>query len=343
MELSSLNIPWPVEHYTEGDVFDRALHSYCGDASWSVASFGTRKWEIPYRADNLLDGAVGWFVSAEEVIRYIATDEWSILTNALKLYGRLLLRIDDCSDDEILRIGNTLEDSKFQVIGVVRQRKSCLICAECWGGSGQENRRDFYPGYYKMSRFKIYQQMQLVLLHYDLEGLVVEAGDTNHVIHHMCNDLRITYQQVHYPEYDIQDLRCLKMGTVNVFICDNTLEHVRDPMRAVSEIHRVLRTGGVGIFMTPFIATCQPSDFFRFSRSALEIMFKRFRSAHIGFWGNCEAASCYIEHDKWVSVDYEKAGALYCHDRQDAAAASIILASSQDDSYPIHYFTIVMK
>jgi SAM-dependent methyltransferase len=334
---------WPIADYDDAKVFDRALVSYLGDTSWSVLSFGTRQQPIPYGCEALLDGAVGWFTSSAEVMGAIEGADWNRLTSGLKLYGRLLLHIEDVCSEELSVIGKFLEANRFQIIGVVRSQQICLISTEYYGSQSSQTRRDFHLGYYKMSRFKCYQQMQLALLQNNLEGFAVEAGDSNHVIRHMCNDLKTTYSQASYPENDIQRLRHFGSNTADVFICDNTLEHVPDPIRAVREIHRVLRRRGVGIFMTPFIAQCQRDDYFRFSRLALEVILKRFNAVRIGSWGNREAGCSYIERDKWVSVDYEREGLLYCHDRNDPVAGPIVLSSTNDDKYPVHYYAIVMK
>lgn len=56
------------------------------------------------------------------------------------------------------------------------------------------------------------------------------------------------------------------------------LEHVVDPMRAASEIHRLLKPGGALILSTPFIFPLhdRPYDFYRFTKYGLAHIFRDF-------------------------------------------------------------------
>lgn len=50
---------------------------------------------------------------------------------------------------------------------------------------------------------------------------------------------------------DITDMPIYDDGSFDFFICSHVLEHVSDDGRALSELHRVLAPGGVGIVMAP--------------------------------------------------------------------------------------------
>jgi len=52
---------------------------------------------------------------------------------------------------------------------------------------------------------------------------------------------------------DIEDMRDIPDGCVGSVICMEVLEHVQHPPRAVSEIHRVLKEGGIVIAAAPFL------------------------------------------------------------------------------------------
>ncbi|CAD0008496.1 class I SAM-dependent methyltransferase [Flavobacterium salmonis] len=50
---------------------------------------------------------------------------------------------------------------------------------------------------------------------------------------------------------DIQNMTLYPDGTWDLVICSHVLEHVKDDMKAVTEIYRVLKKGGVAILMAP--------------------------------------------------------------------------------------------
>ena len=60
------------------------------------------------------------------------------------------------------------------------------------------------------------------------------------------------YAFASYPEYDLMDL-ALEDGSYEFIVHSDTLEHVPDPVRALTEIRRVLRPGGRTVFTVPIV------------------------------------------------------------------------------------------
>jgi SAM-dependent methyltransferase len=52
---------------------------------------------------------------------------------------------------------------------------------------------------------------------------------------------------------DIQDLSTYEDGQYDLVICSHVLEHVTDDLRAMKELHRILKSDGQGIVMVPII------------------------------------------------------------------------------------------
>lgn len=55
-----------------------------------------------------------------------------------------------------------------------------------------------------------------------------------------------------YPEYDIENLN-IESSTYDLVVHSDTLEHIKDPVKALSECRRVLKPDGKCIFTVPII------------------------------------------------------------------------------------------
>lgn len=83
----------------------------------------------------------------------------------------------------------------------------------------------------------------------------------------------------------IEDVHNLTFAdnSVGTVICLETLEHVADPLRAVQEMHRVLRPGGLlaisSLMFFPIHA--HPWDYWRFTPEGFELLLQPFESRRV--------------------------------------------------------------
>ncbi len=79
----------------------------------------------------------------------------------------------------------------------------------------------------------------------------------------------------------------------DAMVCNAVLEHVEDPKLAVSEVYRVLRSGGKVLASVPFLYPYHAEkgiykDFYRYSKDGLGYLFRNFSRVEIfpirGFW-----------------------------------------------------------
>jgi len=71
-------------------------------------------------------------------------------------------------------------------------------------------------------------------------------------------------------------------------IATEVLEHLYEPQKAINEMHRILKPGGVCIASTRFIYPyhAEPLDYYRFTWDSLNHLFKDFSTVEIHHHGN---------------------------------------------------------
>lgn len=78
----------------------------------------------------------------------------------------------------------------------------------------------------------------------------------------------------------VEDVHALSFGdaTVGTVFLLETLEHVRDPLRAMAEVHRVLRPGGIVVASSCMDTPVHehPADYWRFPPQGFDLLLERF-------------------------------------------------------------------
>lgn len=76
-------------------------------------------------------------------------------------------------------------------------------------------------------------------------------------------------------------------GSVDGIIVQSVLEHLKDPKKALTECHRVLKKNGFVFSRTPFLYPLHgaPEDYFRFTEKGLEEIFSQFKIEKITHGG----------------------------------------------------------
>jgi SAM-dependent methyltransferase len=101
----------------------------------------------------------------------------------------------------------------------------------------------------------------------------------------------VTFDVVSGPDIDIiGDIHEMPIedSSFDCIFCTGTLEHVREPRRAVEEMYRVLKPGGIIHIDVPFIQGyhADPSDYWRFTIDGLKLLCQAFEEidsgVHIG-------------------------------------------------------------
>jgi ubiquinone/menaquinone biosynthesis C-methylase UbiE len=59
---------------------------------------------------------------------------------------------------------------------------------------------------------------------------------------------------------DIQDMNEIADNTYDVWICSHVLEHIPDDRKALSELYRILKPGGIGLLLVPLDLSREETD-----------------------------------------------------------------------------------
>jgi methyltransferase family protein len=150
------------------------------------------------------------------------------------------------------------------------------------------------------NRWAMYQDLSAWFAARDWRGkAVAEFGHTNQVLRSFIPGAN--YTLLEYPEHDVQHLDRVASDGFDLAILDQTLEHVRDPERALDEVRRVLRPGGVAAVTTPFLVplhgTEHYGDYTRWSPQGMQTMLERHGfDVEVRWWGNLPAAQAMLGH-----------------------------------------------
>jgi SAM-dependent methyltransferase len=194
----------------------------------------------------------------------------------------------------------------------------------------------FEPGQLRQQqflRYALYERLRVQLTARLPPGgrelRVLELGGSNGVVALMLPHVRYEVAP-NWPEVDVQDLAAYAAGAYDAVVIDNVLEHVPRPERAVEEIRRILRDGGLCICLTPFMVRVHdyPGDYWRFTEAGLRHLFERYAGVEVEGWGNRFTLRTTLRHG-WLSA------------RNTRRLLKVALWNDPD--WPIEYLTLAVK
>ena len=124
------------------------------------------------------------------------------------------------------------------------------------------------------------------------------------------------YTSTGFPDFDIVDPPADfdEWASFDLAICEQVLEHVTDPLRALIHLRELVRPGGTVIVSTPFLIRIHghPGDYWRFTPAGLELLMESagLDSIVVQSWGNrqCVRANFrrWAPQRRWRSLQNEE-------------------------------------
>lgn len=109
-----------------------------------------------------------------------------------------------------------------------------------------------------------------------------------------------SYDRLAYPDFDI--CSSVPDRTFDVVLCEQVLEHVRDPWAAVRTLSSLCRPGGHVVVSTPFLVRIhnEPTDYWRFTVPGLRLLLESsgLEVLTAQSWGNRACVRANFRH--WV-------------------------------------------
>lgn len=145
-----------------------------------------------------------------------------------------------------------------------------------------------------ITRYVMYQRIATFFKGRNVSGKVLEVSGGSGAVQAMFSPEGTEYVTTGFPEIDVQNLPYENESFDHV-VCDQIIEHIPEPQRAVDEIRRVLRPGGWLILATCFMdpvhtAPDNTADYWRFTPAGLNHLVREFSTVYqCEGWGNREA------------------------------------------------------
>lgn len=112
----------------------------------------------------------------------------------------------------------------------------------------------------------------------------------------------MSYQSLCYPEFDIC-APVVPAAEADLVICEQVLEHVRDPHLAVRNLAGLVRPGGLVLVSTPFLVRLHdhPEDHWRFTPSGMRLLLEGggLDVEWVRSWGNRRCVSANLR--RWAA------------------------------------------
>jgi len=130
------------------------------------------------------------------------------------------------------------------------------------------------------------EELLALLKQFPPESVILNIGSLSKNLQRLHKGI-LNLDICYYPNIDFIADACdlpFRDESIDMVIFKNVLEHVKNPMKALSEIRRVLKKGGILYTKIPFLQPFHavPDDFQRYTKSGFRGLFKDYQELDFG-------------------------------------------------------------
>lgn len=127
---------------------------------------------------------------------------------------------------------------------------------------------------YSFSRHGMYKRLEACVPHKASKLSILSISGSQELVKVILSEgQEHVVNNIEYPEYDVCNLT-IQGEMFDVVACDQVIEHVKDPHKAIENMAKVLKPGGVLVVTSCFVNLYHPApnDYWRFSEEAYALM-----------------------------------------------------------------------
>mgnify|MGYP001035719875 CR=1 FL=1 len=122
--------------------------------------------------------------------------------------------------------------------------------------------------------------------------------------HHFALREWQAYSALEYPDFDICSNEISYINEYDILFCEQVLEHVWEPQKALVNLHKMLKPDGWLVVSTPFLVKIHkcPVDYWRFTPDCLSRMLVEadFEVENLKHWGNKNCVNANLGNGPWA-------------------------------------------
>ncbi len=128
------------------------------------------------------------------------------------------------------------------------------LCPQCEASDRDRLCALFLQSYFQKAQFQVAPERSCFFVDFSPAKALSAFLRTFSFLNYRTADL---YRRDVDDQVDLMNIQAYGSHSVDMFICSHVLEHLPDDQKGVSELYRILKPGGIGLFLAPILLNLQ--------------------------------------------------------------------------------------